>query len=345
MKKFVISILTVASVITWLAILVDFYDFYRPASFSTIELTTTATRKSATKLSEKPAELAQTVSLIIVGDVMLSRAVAGKMIKHGADYPFLKISEFLNGGDIAFGNLETPITAGAPVKPYEMFFRAEPEAGGALRRAGFDVLSLANNHTPNFGKRGLLDTFDNLTQNEIKYVGAGKNSDEANQPVYLTAKNLTFAFLAYNDPGVVPATYEATAERAGTAFMRLDKMVEAVKQAKTKADFVIVSIHAGNEYLVAPNQTQITFAHAAIDAGAELIVGHHPHVIQTIERYRGKNIFYSLGNFVFDQMQSRATREGLAVKIIFNQSGVSNISSHLVLIEDFAQPRFLEATE
>jgi len=331
----------VTGVLTWFAVWADFSNFFR---LEPIPINQIATEEK-TAVKEPLLETIEEVSLIAVGDILLSRAVGDKMQENGDDYPFLKVTEFLNGGDIVFGNLETPITAGQRVKPYEMLFRAEAEAGAVLRRAGFDILSLANNHTPNFGEKGLLDTFDNLTQNDIKYVGAGRNSDEANQPVYLTVKNITFAFLAYNDPRVVPAGYEAAAERAGTAFMRVDKMIEAVKQAKTKADFVIVSMHAGDEYVFAPNQTQITFARAAIDAGGELVIGHHPHVIQTIERYRGKNIFYSLGNFVFDQMQTRATREGLVVKIIFNRDGVSNISSHLVLIENFAQPRFLEAGE
>jgi poly-gamma-glutamate synthesis protein (capsule biosynthesis protein) len=104
-------------------------------------------------------------------------------------------------------------------------------------------------------------------------------------------------------------------------------------------------MHAGNEYTDKPNDSQISFAHKAIDAGAELVIGSHPHVVQPVEKYKGKYIFYSLGNFVFDQMQSRDTKRGLAVKIIFNKEGVAKVSFYPVLIQDFSQPEFLEGSE
>ena len=344
MRLSVVLIFSLLGLLVWTAVLVDFFQS-GPIPTAIIN----SAGKSPIKPSEKIVEpiaapATTTVTLIAVGDIMLSRTVADRMEQSGLDYPFQKVSSFLNEADIVFGNLETPLIDGRRIESSEMIFRANPAAAGALRRAGFTILSLANNHTPNFGARGLLETFRSLTENDIKYVAAGKNSTEANQPVYLTVNNFTFAFLAYNDAGVVPVSYEATADRPGTAFMRIDKMTAAVKQAKAEADFVIVSMHAGDEYKVLPNQAQIDFARAAVDAGAELVIGHHPHVVQTVERYRGKNIFYSLGNFVFDQT-APATKEGLVAKIIFTKAGVSGLSFHPVLIENLSQPRFIETVE
>ncbi len=283
------------------------------------------------------------VVLIAVGDISFSRGVE-RMVKKQNDinYPFEKIEAYLNSADLVFGNLETPITTGREIQTGEMIFRSNPGTEQALKRAGFSILSLANNHTPNFGEKGLKDTFNYLTETGISYVGAGENSSEAYQPVYLEKKGITFAFLAYNDTDVVPVSYEATDIRAGTAFMRIDRMTAAVKEAKQQANFVIVSMHAGNEYTPQPNQSQLNFAHAAVDAGADLILGHHPHVVQTMEKYREKYIFYSLGNFVFDQMWSAETKEGLAVKINFSPDKINNISFFPIVMENLGQPR--EAT-
>ena len=127
--------------------------------------------------------------------------------------------------------------------------------------------------------------------------------------------------------------------------MHIERMQRAIQEANSIADIIIVSMHAGDEYEPLPNDSQMAFAHAAIDAGAEMVIGHHPHVVQTMEIYKGKYIFYSLGNFIFDQMWSRETREGLLIKAAFTKEGVKNVTFHPVLIEDYAQPRFMEDRE
>ncbi len=291
---------------------------------------------------EKISQNEGDISLIAVGDIMLSRIVASK-IKTNKDpyYPFLNTTDYLRDADITFGNLENPITAGRAIEVHEMVFHADPGMEKVLGDVGFDVLSLANNHSPNFGAKGLIDTFSYLDQVGVLHPGAGKTSKEANSPVYITRKGKTFAFLAYNDPDVVPKEYEATEKRAGTAFMRSEKMIESVKEAKQKADFVIVSIHSGKEYTKIPNTSQTNFAHKAIDAGAEMVIGHHPHVIQSVEKYNGKYILYSLGNFVFDQRWEE-TKLGLSAKIFFNEQGVREISFFPIMIRDFSQPEILK---
>jgi len=295
---------------------------------------------------KKLPQVSEEVSLVAVGDISYSRGVERIVIKqNNTNYPFLKIQDYLKSVDLVFGNLETPITQGPEIPDFEMIFRSNPGTEQALKQAGFSILSLANNHTPNFGEKGLKDTFNFFANAGIKYVGAGQNEQEAYQPVYIEKRGIKFAFLAYNDTDVVPAYYEASVNRAGTAFMRVDKMTEAVKEAKRKADFVIVSMHAGTEYAGKPNKSQVNFAHAAIDAGADLVIGHHPHVVQTMEKYKGKFIFYSLGNFVFDQPQSEETKEGLAVKVYFAKNGINRISLLPVVMENLAQPRMADKNE
>ena len=341
MKKYIfLIILSIASVS-----LFCLYYVYRPQDINYKKEQTTLPQNVPENIQENSIKKENPeVSMVAVGDIMLSRVVADKMTRNGVDYPFASTTVFLNDADITFGNLETSITAGRHIGSGEMVFRADPLSAGALSRAGFDIVSLANNHTPNFGSKGLLDTFSYLTLSNIQYVGAGKNSSEANEAKYIVSKGITFAFLAYNDSDVVPVSYAATEDTAGTAFMRIDAMIEAVKEAKTKADIVIVSMHSGNEYTDVPDVSQSTFAHAAIDAGAELVIGHHPHVVQTMEQYKGKYIFYSLGNFIFDQRYD-VTKDGLALKIIFTKDGVETISFHPVHIEDFSQPHFLDGEE
>jgi len=295
---------------------------------------------------KKLPQASEEVSLVAVGDISFSRGVE-RMVKKQKDlnYPFLKIRDYLKSADLVFGNLETPITEGPEIPDFEMVFRSNPGTEQTLKQAGFSVLSLANNHTPNFGEQGLKDTFNYLAEVGIKFVGAGNNEQEANQPVYIETKGIKFAFLAYNDTDIVPASYEAANSHAGTAFMRTEKMAEAVKEAKQKTDFVIISMHAGIEYTDKPNDSQVNFAHAAIDAGADLVIGHHPHVVQTMEKYKGKYIFYSLGNFVFDQPQSQETKEGLAIKVYFAKDGINKISLLPVVMENLVQPRMTNQSE
>lgn len=301
--------------------------------------------KSETSGKVLPLENSE-VSLIAVGDIMTSRNVAKKIREYNdPDYPFLKVGDYLRSADIVFGNLETPITPGPVVQTGTMIFHTDPGIEESLKKANFSILSLANNHTPNYGEKGLKDTFMFLKKAGIDYVGAGKDDNEAYSPVYLESKGIKFAFLAYNDKDVVPTGYKAGKDHAGTAFMDTNRMIESIKEAKQNADFVIVSMHSGIEYKAKPSARQTDYAHAAIDSGAEMVIGHHPHVVQTVEKYKGKYVFYSLGNFIFDQMWSRETRMGLAVKIFFTKSGVERVEYDPILIEDYSQPRFAEGAE
>ncbi len=282
------------------------------------------------------------VTLIAVGDIMLSRNVGAAIVKHhDVNYPFLNVSDYLKSADVVFANLETPITPGKPVLTGSMTFRSDPGVEKGMKTAGISVVSLANNHTMNQGTKGLSDTISYLDKAGITHAGAGATLADALKPATLTIKGVKFAFLAFNDSDVVPASYGATTTHAGTAFMNIATMANAVKAAKKKADVVIVSMHSGTEYTPTPNARQTAFARGAIDAGAEIVIGHHPHVVQTVEKYKGKWILYSLGNFVFDQMWSMDTRHGMTAKITFKGTKVSTIEYTPVLIENYAQPRIM----
>lgn len=280
-------------------------------------------------------------TLIAVGDVMLSRDVARRIEeKKDPDFPFLKVTDYLKSADMTFGNLECPITKGPRVTRDAMKFHAHPGVEKALKQAGFSILSLANNHLPDYGTRGVTDTTARLDAVGIARAGAGKDAEEAEKPALVTKNGIRFAFLAYNDQDVVPKRYGAAKKHPGTNIMDEEKMSKAVQAAKQQADVVIVSMHSGWEYQK-PNRHQASFAKAAIDAGAEIVIGHHPHVVQNIEQYKGKFILYSLGNFVFDQTRSPSVKQGVAVKIAFTKAGARSMQFTPVLIEHGAQPRII----
>ena len=295
-------------------------------------------------LQTKEQELrVQGFSLLAVGDVMLSRMVGQKMVKYDDyHYPFLKVQSLLSSADIAFGNLESPIIAGAPVLTGSFVFRADPETAESLDWAGFDVMTLANNHSLNMNEVGLQSTFDHLEKYFIDYCGAAESLDELdNQLVIKEVNKYKVGFLGY---AYGPDYYEADTG-PGIALMHESRLVKDVQSAKGKVDFLVVTMHDGVEYEHESSTHQQKFAHLAIDQGADLVIGHHPHVVQELEIYKDKYIFYSLGNFVFDQMWSEETRQGMAVKLRINMDGVQEVEYFPVVIDDFAQPRLADENE
>ena len=286
----------------------------------------------------------QEIKMIAVGDIMLSRGVEGRMIAHGDyRYPFLKTADITKNADIVFGNLETSIIAGRRIQDNEMVFKTDPKAVEGLNFAGFNVLSLANNHIMNFGKAGLESTVNILDENNISHIGAGVGKDEIYKSVVKNVQGTKFSFLAF--------TYNSDQRKTGTgdvygvANMDVGKMKEVVQKVSMEADIVVVSMHAGNEYQIFPSSFQENFARNAIDAGADLVIGHHPHVVQTVEKYKEGYIIYSLGNFVFDQMWSNETRLGVIAEIIFQDKKIKSLKFIPIKSYDYSQPAILEGEE
>lgn len=268
------------------------------------------------KADPPQAENPTPYTLVFVGDLMLSRGVDYMVKKYGGGdyrYPFLKIADELKRADLLFGNLEGPISDRGSNQGSIYSFRAEPKAVEGLQFAGFDMMSVANNHIFDWGRDALADTISVLGINGIKSVGAGKNDEEANQPVRFALGDLRLAFLAYTN--LMPQSLGATIDHPGLSSFSIEKATEAIRAAKQDEDIVIVSFHWGDEYQTHSNALQQKIAHALIDAGADLIVGHHPHVAQETEEYNGGHIIYSLGNFVFDQNFSADTQKGLMANV------------------------------
>lgn len=286
------------------------------------------------------------VTLLATGDIMLARYVELRMRNLGDyTYPFQKVADFLKSADITFGNLETPFLPGRNVPKDSMTFRADLSGVKGLQAAGYDVISVANNHTMNYQVPGLTSTLQELKKAGILYAGGGKNFDAAHAPAVVEAKGRRIAFLAYNDQSIPPRFHgEAKPNFPGIAKMDIKAVKNDVKKSLEQADVVVVSMHAGKEYTREPTQFQKDFAHAAIDAGASVVIGHHPHWVQGMEEYGNGLIFYSLGNFVFDQFFSEDVQTGLIARITFKEDGGLDYELLPVRVEK-TQPRILEGEE
>jgi len=254
--------------------------------------------------------------LLLGGDVMLTRYV-GRLARDRNDpaWPFRILAPVLAAADIAFVNLESPFSdRGSPTEK-GMVFRAAPQMIAGLELAGIDVVSLANNHVRDGDAYGVEFTRAWLALHHIAAVGTGKTPQEAHAGAVLTRNGVRFGFLAY--------TYDQnngnrTDVDDRIAMLDIGRMRQDVANMLTRADVVIVSMHAGLEYSPRPNAQQIEFAHAAIDAGALVVAGHHPHVVQPWERRGAGVIFYSLGNLVFDQFQRDETQRGILGEVVFS---------------------------
>ncbi len=296
------------------------------------------------------------VRVVAVGDIMLSRNVAAKAKAAGDPaLPFRGMAELLDSSDFNFGNLESPFAPPAPetapggpgavdelewdgvIGGKSLVFAAPNKTLGALARFNFQVLSMANNHAMDQVEAGLLHTVDRLAAEGIRVVGAGANLEEAWRAQVIERQGRRIAFLA-----VSYASWNFGADDRNEYVARiedLDRLRARVSGLKSQADFVVVAMHAGNEYTSQPTPAQVNFAHAAIDAGAGLVVGSHPHWLQPCEQYRGGLIFYSLGNFVFDLDSSRAVRQGAAVKLYLAADDVGWAEVIPVEIENGCCPR------
>ncbi|MFZ5364870.1 MAG: CapA family protein [Patescibacteria group bacterium] len=291
------------------------------------------------EVNQRASNKSEQATVALVGDMMFSRTVNDKMKSYdNYFYPLEALADFLAGADLTFGNLESPIFSGKHVPPASYNFDAAPAIAANLARAGFDVVSLANNHAGNAGAAGFLKSFEELNKRDIKYVGAAKNSaDLKNQGVITEINGVKIGWLAY---AYGPSQYRAGKDSPGMALMDKDQLKSDVLRLKDQVDHVFVSMHAGDEYTENISAQQSEFAHLAIDSGASLVIGHHPHVVQRFESYGGGYIFYSLGNFIFDQMWSENTRRGLAVKVFLDKQAINTIEFYPIKIFDFAQPKF-----
>jgi poly-gamma-glutamate capsule biosynthesis protein CapA/YwtB (metallophosphatase superfamily) len=304
------------------------------SAFPTVTPTSTANQTPSPTRSMR-------VDLQAVGDIMLDRTVGERVLAHGPGIVFAGVQSAFDSADILVGNLECAITTNGQPQHKSFTFAAPPETAQSLALAGFDVLSLANNHAMDYGVQGLLDTQEALRQVGIAGVGAGADSAGAHTPVIIERNGLRLAFLAYVDvpvekDGFDTRAWVATPSQPGIAWADLDQIKADVIAAKAGADLVIVQLHSGYEigaYIPPVSPSQRTEAYAAIDAGAALVIGSHSHVLEPIERYHGGLIAFSLGNFVFEGYDGIANAT-VILHVVLAPAGVVNYDWIPVLIED-----------
>lgn len=280
-------------------------------------------------------------TMVFVGDIMLSRGIGEIMAKQNNWlYPFKYVREYLQKADLVFGNLEGPISGRGQNQGSIYSFNADPYAAQSLTDSNFTVLSVANNHIFDYGRNAFLDTLAVLRLSEIDAVGGGINFEDAHRPVIRDVKGTKVAFLGYTN--LLPRSRGAEDSVPAISYLDEKVMKRDIETAKTLADIVVVSLHWGDEYETKHNDFQERVAHSVIDAGASLIVGHHPHVVQEVEEYRGGYIAYSLGNFIFDQNFSEDTNKGLILEVTIHDKKISGIKTIGVSFNRTFQPSFMD---
>jgi Bacterial capsule synthesis protein PGA_cap len=271
-------------------------------------------------------------TIIATGDVIPARYVDVTIRNQGDDflYPVAATKDVTSAADLTVINLEAPLIADCPYHDEGLIFCGRPGFVAALQAAGVDVVTLENNHIANHGEEAVQETIQHLEAGGLRWA-------DRDTAAVIDVRGLKFGFLAYN--GV-----EAPLDR--------DLMVAQIKTLRPTVDVLAVSVHWGQEYVRIPsavspvaNDNPVEIAHLAVDAGADLLIGNHPHWTQAVEIYKGKFIAYAHGNFIFDQMWSYETRVGVLGKYTFYDDQLVGVEFIPTIIENYAQPRLLEGEE
>jgi len=280
-----------------------------------------ATPRAELTPAPTPEAALPTFSLMAGGDVTPAGGLAGYMERSGPDYPYVHLASFFKTADIGLVNLECPLSLrGKALRGKKFTFRGHPNAALALRRAGITAVSLANNHILDYGPLALADTLQALNSAGVAHAGAGKNLSASRRPAVLALPGgQTVAILSYSL--TYPDAYWATAKKNGTAPGDLHMVQADVNSASAWATAVVVCFHWGGELISEPRTYQIDLGHAAIDAGAALVVGTHPHILQGVEWYNDGVILYSLGNLAFGGGHSRDAVRSALMRVVFTAEG------------------------
>lgn len=306
-----------------------------------------AVKTVASALGFVLASATPVMDMIAVGDVMLGRGVNNKMVAYNDYlYPYRKMKAEFASADLRVGNLECTVTDKYPIPTDSstLTFVSKSEAITGLKYAGFDMMTVANNHSNGPGYTPFMDMVQNLRGSGIGVCGGGNNLKEACAPAVVTAKGLRVAMLGYTlvPPNVGPYASETS---WGLAPVNLQTLPQNIADARKQADLVIPYFHWGVEYTKDPIYNQQQAARTAIDAGADMVLGVHPHWVQAIEEYKGRLIIYALGNFVFDQDWSRPTLEGFMLHLYWRGTTLASVRWVPVLDQDRCQPRAMTPAE
>jgi poly-gamma-glutamate capsule biosynthesis protein CapA/YwtB (metallophosphatase superfamily) len=269
-------------------------------------------------------------SIAAVGDLMLGAAAESTIVANGVDYPFQYTTNILSAADIAVANLEAPLTAsGIRFLDKKYTFKVIPDFIQGIKNAGFDVLTLANNHIADWGCEGLSNTLAILDSNRLIHCGAGVNVHRACEPVLLEKSAVKIAFIGFSL--TFPEEFWASDSVCGTCFATESRIHEVITKAKAQARLVVVCFHWGAEKSTIPKDYQKQFGHLAVDSGADLVIGHHPHVLQGLELYKNRLIAYSLGNFVFGS-NSQTSRDSAILVATVGSAGIIQAVIHPISV-------------
>jgi poly-gamma-glutamate synthesis protein (capsule biosynthesis protein) len=270
--------------------------------------------------------------VLVTGDIIPARSVNyGVSIRNNPLWPYEKVADPVKAlqADIVFTNLETPLIENCPVTQVGMVFCGSNRNIDGLKHIGVTVTSVANNHFGNHGHKGVQESLQLLQDASILAAGTAG-------PVYKDVRGTRFAFLAYNDIDVAQKGINAADETL---------IAKEIAEAKTQSDVILVMFHWGVEYRAQPDDRQIYLAHYTIDQGADYVLSNHPHWIQPVELYKNKLIMYAHGNFIFDQMWSQKTREGVLGMYTFYDEQLIDVYFLPLQINDYGQAVFLNGSE
>lgn len=263
------------------------------------------------------------ITISMVGDVLLAAGVEKYIQSHGSDYPWQEVRPVFAGSDFVLGNLECAVaTGGEPMENKQFTFRAQPDVLAGAVRAGVDIFTLANNHVLDFGRQAMLETIANLDHYGIKHTGAGINLEQATRPVILEQNGVRLGVLSYTM--IFPeGWWVAGPSNPGIASGHdMNSVIADVKALRSQVDLLVVSIHWGVQLADHPRPNEQTLAYMLVDAGADLVFGHHPHVLQGLEYYNDSLIAYSAGNFIFTTPRSMKARQGMILQVRAGHKGV-----------------------
>jgi len=262
------------------------------------------------------------VRFLASGDLNLAHWITPILEKKGKEYPFKFIKDYMFSADLVFSNLEAPFCNNGKPYPKNFVFKVPEKHVNVLKAGNINLVSLANNHILDYGMLCLKSTVELLEKEKIHFAGAGENFEKAHKPAVFEINNIKFAFFAYSM--TLPKYFFASDSTGGTAYPKRKILKDSISFYNDKVDHIIVSFHWGKELSELPKEYQQKYARWAIDYGADLILGHHPHVLQGIEKYKNRIIVYSLANFIFASYSSKAT-ESIFLDLIFTKDDIEDI--------------------
>ena len=307
-----------------------------PALFAAVAMILAATPVLAAETVPAPQSTG-VVRLMAVGDVMLARSIGRRIVRGGPGKPWTRVLDYFDQADLVLANLECTISARGTPWPKDFNFRAPPQAADSLVSAGIDVVTLANNHSLDYGVTAFEDTLNALDARGIAHVGGGLDEAAAHAPLIIERNGLRIAILGYvlafsPEAGMNMAQWAAGPGKPGLSVATPAVVSREVAAVRPLVDVVLVTVHGGTEYSQGPNKKMRDFTQAAIAAGAALVIGHHPHVLQGYRRTGDTLIAYSLGGFVFDYFTGRPNDTAI-LDVTLGPSGVESLNWIPIVIQ------------